>query len=93
MPIKQLKSEYSPYELRRKLVNRFDLFLCKTSLLYNPKFISALGKFFIKYNKQVFIALNVFFNILGWFILNYYVYAYMNLRLIIIKFVFISENL
>ncbi|KAK6617303.1 hypothetical protein RUM44_005634 [Polyplax serrata] len=44
MPIKQLKSEYSPYELRRKLVNRFDLFLCKTSLLYNPKFISALGK-------------------------------------------------
>lgn len=51
MPIKQLRCEYSLYELKRKLANRFDLFLCKTSLLYNPRFIESLGKTFIQKNK------------------------------------------
>jgi len=51
MPVLQLKTEYDSYELQRKLVDKFDLFLCQASLVQAPTFLKKVGRYFTKKNK------------------------------------------
>ncbi|KAL0278834.1 UNVERIFIED_CONTAM: hypothetical protein PYX00_000528 [Menopon gallinae] len=52
LPLKQLRTEYNTYELQRKLVNRFDVFLCEATLLTRIAFLNGLRvKIFLQKNK------------------------------------------
>lgn len=51
MPVFQFRTEFDSYELRRKLVDRFDLFICQSRLLDKGSFLKNLGIAWSKKNK------------------------------------------